>query len=80
MTRLGKALGGVLAVLLMVPAAPALAADDPDPVTWPTILAPSQQGSGSDPAPIQWTTITKPSSSDSGSDPQPATWPQVQKE
>ena len=79
MRLLGRAVSGVLAVMvLLAPAAPVLAVDDPGPVQWPTIAQPSTAGNASDPGLVKWPTVNPPDSTGAGVDPKPVTWPQVQ--
>ncbi|TDD24815.1 hypothetical protein E1218_15845 [Kribbella turkmenica] len=67
---------GVLTALLLVPSGVAVAADDPDPVQWPTIELPTTTGGAADPAPISWPPVDPPeANSGTGADPQPQSWP-----
>jgi hypothetical protein len=75
MRQVARAAVGLLAVMMLMAPERALAAEDPDPVTWPTVTAPGA-GSGSDPVPVQWAAVAKPDLS--GPDPGPVTWPQPQ--
>ena len=54
MSRLGRVVSGVLAVMvLLVPSAQARADNDPEPVMWPKIDQPDT-GDQSDPTPVSW--------------------------
>ncbi|WP_433163792.1 hypothetical protein [Kribbella sp. CA-247076] len=72
---------GLLGVLLVVPSGVAVAADDPDPVQWPTIEVPAATGGAADPAPTDWPPVEPPEgSTGTGTDPQPESWPAPQPE
>jgi hypothetical protein len=69
-------LAGVLGtVMLLLPARPATADDDPGPVDWPKIEQPDAGGNGSDPEPVKWATISPPENNGTASDPEPVNWP-----
>jgi hypothetical protein len=62
--------------MLLTPAVPAAAADDPGPREWPTVLDPGSTGGGpaDDPKPVEWPDVLQPDIG-SASDPKPKDWP-----
>lgn len=71
-----RALGAVLALLvLLVPAGRVMADDDPGPVQWPRVDPPGAVGNQSDPLPVKWPKIAKPETGGEANDPQPVKWP-----